>query len=289
MPPATLGRGLDALLSRKKNSPVSADESSQPLPVQPTLEVSIDLIDINPHQPRIDFNEESMQGLADSIRQYGILQPLIVMKTGNRYELIAGERRLRGAKIVGLSKVPVVFRDADVNSKIAIALIENIQRVNLNPIELAIAYKKLHSEFGLTHEMIAQAMGKKRPSISNMLRLLTLPSEIQDALRDGRIDFSLGKIILTLASAEEQLAFFQTALEKKLNALSGEQYLSASTAVRPYIRKARDTDQLGKEEELRAVFGTKVVIRKSKGSGTITLSFYSDDEYRALFARLGNA
>ncbi len=284
---ATLGRGLDALLSRKKN--FLKTDASTSLP-QPVLEVLIDLIDFNPNQPRTDFNEETLQSLSDSIRRYGILQPLIVMKVGDRYQLIAGERRLRAARTAGLSKIPVVFRNADTNTQVAIALIENIQRVDLNTIELAVAYKRLHTKFGLTHDEIAEAVGRKRPSISNTIRILTLPSEIQDAVRDGRIGFSTAKIILTLGSEQEQIAFFHTILEKNLKGPDVEGFLSASpTAVRPNVFKARDTDRFAKEGELRDHFGTKVAIRKSMGRGAISLSFYSEDEYNALCQRLLNA
>ncbi len=278
-----LGRGLDALLTRKKSS--SLGEYTNP-PPRSAMEIPILSIDLGSHQPRQDFDQESLQGLADSIRQYGILQPLIVAVVGDRYELIAGERRLRAAKLAGLLNVPVVLRDADTNTKIAIALIENIQRVDLNAIELALAYTRLKDELGLTQDEIAVRMGKKRPTITNVLRLLTLPPAVQEAIRDGRITESIGKIILTLGSEEERLAFLQTAIEKKFTNQSAESFLSTSTAVRPHIRKARDTSQINKEEELRAQFGTKVSIRKSKGRGFIIISFYSDDEYRTLVQRL---
>ncbi|MBI4272859.1 ParB/RepB/Spo0J family partition protein [Candidatus Uhrbacteria bacterium] len=283
MSPSTLGRGLDALLTRKKKSSLGEHTVSTP---RSAMEISIHSIDLGSNQPRQDFDQESLQGLADSIRQYGILQPLIVAKAGDRYELIAGERRLRAAKLAGISHVPVVLRDADTNTKIAIALIENIQRVDLNPIELAIAYTRLKDELGLTQDEIAVRMGKKRPTITNSLRLLTLPEPIQEAIRDGRLGKEVGKIILTLGSAKEQLAFFHTALEKKFTTQAAESFLSTSSAVRPHIRKARDTSQISKEEELRAQFGTKVSIRKSKGRGMITISFYSEDEYRTLLQRL---
>lgn len=281
---ATLGRGLDALLTRKKGS-VSEPIGRLDIPV---TEVSIADIDVNPHQPRQDFDKESLESLATSVRQYGILQPLIVTKAGDRYQLIAGERRLRAAKVAGLSKVPVVLRDADTNTQIALALIENIQRVDLNPVELALAYQRLKDEFGLTQEQIANRVGKSRSVVANTVRFLSLPSVIQEALRDGRISEGIGKLILSAPTQKEQIDFFNTILEKKLTT-RGADHMLKTGKVRSYVRQNRDTQMAVKEEELREHFGTKVVIRKRMGKGTITISFYSDDEYRDLVKRLGEA
>ena len=282
--PATLGRGLDALLTRKKGT------ASEPVgrPDIPVTHVSITAIDLNPHQPRQDFDEESLESLADSIRQYGILQPLIVTRSGDRYQLIAGERRLRAAQRAGLSNVPVVLRDADTNTQIALALIENIQRVDLNPIELAKAYQRLKDDFGLTHEQIAQRMGKSKPVIANTVRFLSLPSVIQEALRDRRISEAIGKTILSAPTAKEQIDFFNIIIEKKLTR-RGADHMLKTGKVRSYVRQVRDVQTATKEEELREHFGTKIAIRKHRGKGAITISFYSDDEYRELVKRLGEA
>lgn len=280
---ATLGRGLDALLIRKKvssDTPAAGDGG--------VAEVAITSIDVNPHQPRRNFDEENLQSLADSIAQHGILQPLVVTKQGSRYELIAGERRLRAAQRAGLATVPIVVRNADENTKVALALIENIQRVDLNPIELAIAYKRLFDEFQMTHQEIGKRLGKSRPVISNTLRFLSLPQSIQDALRDGRITEVMGRTILSLPTEGERMAFFERVLEKKFSGKEAQRELDRTT-VRPHSRKVRDTALLAKEEELRERFGTRVTINKVGQHGTISLAFYSEDEYRTLVQRLMDA
>ncbi|MBI4250245.1 ParB/RepB/Spo0J family partition protein [Candidatus Uhrbacteria bacterium] len=280
---ATLGRGLDALLIRKKTSSDTAPTGNGGV-----TEVPITSIDVNPHQPRRDFDEESLESLADSIAQHGILQPLVVTKQGERYELIAGERRLRAAQRAGLTTVPIVIRSADENTKVALALIENIQRVDLNPIELAVAYQRLLGEFQMTHAEIGKRLGKSRPVISNTIRFLSLPQAIQDALRDGRITEVIGRTILSLSTENERLAFFERVLEKKFSGREAQRDLDR-TAVRPHSRKVRDTALLAKEEDLRERFGTKVTINKVGQHGTVSLAFYSEDEYRTLVQRLMEA
>ncbi|MBI2484121.1 ParB/RepB/Spo0J family partition protein [Candidatus Uhrbacteria bacterium] len=279
---ATLGRGLDALLVRKKNSSAAIEGDGS------VTEVPIGNVDVNPHQPRRDFDEEQLQSLADSIAQYGILQPLVVTKQGSRYELIAGERRLRAAQLAGLLTVPIVIRSADEHTKVALALIENIQRVDLNPIELAFAYKRLFDEFHMTHQDIGKRLGKSRPVISNTLRFLSLPQSIQDALREGKITEVIGRTILSLPTEHERIAFFERVIEKKFSGREAQRELDRTT-VRPHSRKVRDTALLAKEEELRGRFGTRVTINKVGQHGTISLAFYSEDEYRTLVQRLMDA
>lgn len=274
MSKASLGRGLDALLSRKK---ISQSASVATVIDETIVELPISAITANEYQPRQEFNEEQLMELASSIREYGVIQPLVVTKEGGEYRLIAGERRLRAATMAGLKKVPVVVRESKNHELLAIALIENVQRVDLNPIELGIAYKRLYEEFNLSHEEIAHRVGKSRPVISNMIRLLNLPAVIQDALREGAITFSSARAILGLPSQEKQMDFFYQVLDGKVKK-SDIEHTVAMTRGGSNRKRRGDSDTLAKEDVLRERLGTKVQIYRNGAGGSVVIYYYSSEE-----------
>jgi len=241
------------------------------------LQISPDRIQVNPMQPRRNFNEHQLNELIESIKQYGIIQPLIVTQKNGDYELIAGERRLRAAKILNLATVPVIIRQADEQQKLEVALVENLQREDLNAIEAALAYRKLIDEFNLNQEELAIRLGKSRPVITNTLRLLNLPEEIQAALIDGRITEGHAKTIVGLESEAKQLALFKKILLNKMtieDAMKETRAMGGTKMARIKINYA-DKD---KEFAFREFFGAKAEIKRKGKGGEVIIYFYSDEE-----------
>ncbi len=279
-----LGRGLDALIPRKTEALPSSLPSvigEQSLAGTP-LALPIDAIVVNDYQPRIDFKDEDLEELSQSIREFGIIQPLVVCKQGNTYRLIAGERRLRAAKRAGLPTVPAVIRDANEHQRAALAIIENIQRVNLNPIETALAYQRLMDEFNLTQEEIGIKMGKSRPSIANSVRLLRLHEDVQYALRQGTINEGHGKVIAGLSTQDEQLALLKAILERGMTVGDTTRHRQGLRGVPRMQTRPIDPTLSAKEELLRDHLGTKVEIRRKGRGGVISIEFYSDDELKGI-------
>ncbi|MEK7619300.1 MAG: ParB/RepB/Spo0J family partition protein [Patescibacteria group bacterium] len=287
-----LGRGLDALIARKKTPaqnpvmPRASAPSRDRLRDEDSTELPVDLIDSNDMQPRKEFGAEALRELGESIKEYGIIQPLVVSKNGNRYRLIAGERRLRASKLIGLKSVPVVFREADEHERLAVALIENIQRVDLNPIELAHSYRKLIDEFSLKQDELARRVGKSRPVITNTLRILNLPSEIQDAIRDGLITSAHSRAILSIPTVEGQRKLFQETIEQGLDAAGADRRALEISQKKRTTRYNTNPDLAHKEAVLRDHFGTRVTIKKKGKNGSIIIDFYSDDEMNAILAKM---
>ena len=241
----------------------------------------------NPFQPRREFHPEELEELIASVKEFGILQPLVVTEKPNgMFELIAGERRLRSAKEAGLKKVPVIVRTASEQQKLELALIENIQRADLSPIEEAHSYAKLMEEFGLTQEKVAERVGKSRSAVANTLRLLNLPAEMQVALSDGRISASMARVLCGMDDAKERKAMFDRMLQGDFNVRQAE---SASRERKGAVRgrsSVKDVNLLAVEEELRRVLGTKVAVQKKGPNGRITIEFYSDEEFKDLVGKL---
>ena len=286
-----------------KNSPqtvkVSEEKEKAKLPVsslaegemsengQSVLSVPTESIVPNPHQPRIQFSEEKLMELAQSIREHGILQPLIVTRASeNTYELIAGERRLQAAKIVGLKTVPVLLRSAENREKLELAIIENIQRHDLNPIEEARAYRRLSEEFTLSQEDIAKKMGRSRSSIANTLRLLQLPADIQRAVSDEKISEGHAKALLSIENPEKQRALFEMIVAHGLTVREAERKSREVSTHLPKKMTHRDPDLEARESALSEAFGTKVRIAKSGLGGVIRIEYFSDEEFRSLFSKL---
>jgi ParB family chromosome partitioning protein len=284
-----LGRGLDALLGGSTNGgdAATATPSEQP-------EVPIEAIDQNPHQPRKAFDPDELSSMADSIRVNGILQPLVVRKLGDRYQLVAGERRLRAARSVGLASVPVRVVDFNDQQVMEASLVENIQRTDLNPIEKAQGFKDYLERFHMTHEALAKRLGLARVTISNLVGLLELPIEVQDEVRRGQITLGHAKILKGMTDKERQMSLCREIIARGLSVHGTDAYLKqlaeqakekAAAEPRPAVEKTAHI--LGIEDELRQTLATRVEIRlRSKETGQIVLSFESNDDFERLVALL---
>ncbi|MCX7779109.1 MAG: ParB/RepB/Spo0J family partition protein [Patescibacteria group bacterium] len=271
-----LGRGLDSLIPRKKITlPAKKEEVISEIPLS--------AIRSNPYQPRDVFDEQAMEELVNSIREHGILQPLVVNKiSDDLYELIAGERRLRAAKILNLEKVPVIIRSADEIKKLELSLIENLQRKDLNPMERARAYQRLIDEFNLTQEEVARKIGKARATVANTLRLLSLPPMIQRVLEEEKITEGHAKVLLSLDSPEKQEAMLKRILGTGMTVRETEQ-LIVSKRKKPIFK---DQVLRLKEERLQEALGTKVTIKKRGQRGKIIIEFYSEKDLENLIKKL---
>jgi len=281
----SLGRGLSSLIPKK-----SLQKTKTKLETEKEggiIFIDTEKIVPNPVQPRQNFNQEKIQELSDSIKEHGILEPLIVTKKDSHWELIAGARRLEAAKNAGFKQVPAIIRKVNNEQKLEIALVENIQRDSLNPIEEAYAYQNLSKQFNLTQEKIAQKTGKSRTSIANTLRLLTLPLEIQKGLISGKISEGHGRAILSLFSPEKQRALYQEIIRLNLTVRQVEERVQKiSRQIHPKKIKRVNPEIKEKEELLSQSLGTKVVIRKSGKSGKIIISFYSIEELENIINRI---
>ena len=249
------------------------------------MQVPVGKISANPWQPRGSFDHEKMEELAESMKAYGILQPLVVTAAGDgTYQLIAGERRLKAAEFIGLETVPVIVRSASEQQKLELSLVENIQRHNLNPIEEAVSYRRLMDEFNLTQEEVGQKVGKSRPSIANFLRLLSLPEEIQKALRGGAITFSHAKVILSYSDAKQQLKIFKKIIASDLTVEQAAQEKTIS--VRAHERQAGDPVLKTWEAKLVSQLGTRAKIKSSGSGGVIEISYSSQEDLKRILDQL---
>jgi len=284
MAKVSLGRGLSALISDKKRFPSEQNNDAQ---------VEIKKISANPFQPRQKFDDESLKELSLSIKEKGILQPLIVRESTNgNYDLIAGERRLRAAKSAGLSRVPVIIRKATDEDALELALIENIQRDNLNPMDEAFAYQRLSKDFKLTQEQIAQKVGKKRATIANTLRLLTLSEEIQDYLHAGHITMGHARALLSLSDDKKKADICLRIIAEGLSVRETERivtdYLHPDGSTRKKSKRLRRDPQIANlEDQLQKALGAQVTIRSRGKKGRIEIYFYSLDEFDRISQHLG--
>ncbi len=278
-----LGRGLDALIPTGNDSTSSGDK-----PEGNFINVAVNLIDPNPVQPRQTFNDESLADLAESIKENGIIQPLVVIKSGGGYELIAGERRLRAAKVLGLSEVPVIVRDGNELRKLELALVENIQRDNLNAIEEALAYQKLMDELSLTQEDVAKRVGKSRSQIANKIRLLGLSVEIKRALNTSQISEGHARALLAIPNTEDQILLLGLIISRKLSVRETEKKVSEVLSGQK-LKKDKvepDPDVVRIEKELREAIGSKVSIRPKRKGGSITINYDSDEDRERIISIL---
>jgi len=271
-----LGRGLSAILNEKKN----IDEKNilpQKTDLGSITEVSISNIVINPLQPRTNFNEESLKELASSIKELGVIQPITVRKiSANEFQLVSGERRFRASKMINLNTIPAYIRKANDQESLEMALVENIQRKDLDPIEIALSYKRLIDEIKLTQEQMSHRVGKKRSTIANYLRLLKLDPIIQTGIRDGFISMGHGRAIVNIRNFKEQLTVYERVISKKLSVRETEALSNALNNVKIKSKKLNsqpsyiDIDKI----DLSKIFGHKVQIKLfKKGSGKITIPF----------------
>lgn len=278
-----LGRGLSALLgeeSRKREAPE---------------EIRIDRIVPNPHQPRRNFDEESLAELAASIRTHGVVQPVIVRREADGYTLIAGERRLRASKLAGLATVPAIVRDYNEEAAAEVALVENLQREDLNPVEEGRAYRRLMETYGYTQEKLAGIVGKSRPYVANLLRILALPKEVLARLEEGKLTMGQVRPLLALASEEEQTALARRIEKENLSSRQAEELVRGKKEKRAPKEKAEDpaASYFRKiENELKLSLGTGVHIRNGKGKnrlrGAIAIEYTGEEEFQRIVAFLKN-
>lgn len=279
---SVLGRGLGSLIPQKR----SLTEQVIPSAKTEVLEVSVGDIHENPRQPRQHFSQADLEDLIGSIKEHGILQPLVVTRDSGDFELIAGERRLRAAKTLGLKTVPVIVRKATEQQKLELALIENIQRQDLNAVEEALAYRALIDEFNLKQDDVAKRVGKSRSNVANILRLLDLPSEMLEALKDGRLTKSHGRTLLAESDEKRREALFAQMLNGGVSVREAEARVITSGRSAGKGSAKKDPNILAHEKKLREILGTKVEIKESGGKGNISIAFYSRDELLDLLDRL---
>jgi ParB family chromosome partitioning protein len=284
-----LGRGLSALIPAARPAPVPAP-ASPPAPARdparPT-ELDIDLLGPNPRQPRQHIEETHLDELAQSIRSHGLIQPIVVRRVDERYEIVAGERRWRAAQRAGLLKVPVVVRNVPDEKLLEVALIENIQRENLNAIEEAQAYRRLTDELGLSQEQVASAVGKDRATVANYIRLLKLPAEVRNDLAAGSLSMGHARAILGLPDEAAQRRIARDVVSRELSVRETEGLVKRETTPRVLPPPRRiDPNTRAAEEQLKLALGTRVsIIRKGKG-GRIEIQFASEAELQRLYEHL---
>ncbi len=279
---AGLGRGLDSLIPGSENGTTN----------DAGMLVNISKILPNPRQPRSHMDPEALSELADSIREHGLLQPLIVTfdLQDETYVLIAGERRLRAAQMAGLDMVPVIIRQADDQERLELALIENIQRSDLNPLDAAEAYQQLLDDFHLSHDDISKKVGKSRVSITNTLRLLKLSDLAKAALLEGKISEGHARALLSLTNFQSQNAALQTIVNHQLSVRQAEEIARKLTGIRrnPNPKASVSVEIKTIEERLRSILGTKVTMRQGSRGGSITIFYFSDEELENIIEKISN-
>ena len=285
-----LGRGLSALLKDPENDIQSVNDKNADKVVGNIIELDIAAIEINPFQPRSNFNEDSLRELASSIKELGLIQPITVRKLNfNKYQLISGERRLRASRLVGLTTVPAYIRIANDNESLLMALVENIQRHDLDPIEIALSYQRLIDEIQLTQEQMSERVGKKRSTISNYLRLLKLDPIIQTGIRDGFISMGHGRAIINVENQDVQTDIYQQIVSNNLSVRETEalvkNYHESIISVSKTKTKKASTFTVADDQKKAFVnfFGSKIDVKiGGSGKGKITIPFHSEEDFNRI-------
>ncbi len=281
-----LGRGLSALLKDPENDIQSASDKNADKVVGNIVELDVDAIAVNPFQPRSNFNDNSLNELATSIKELGVIQPITVRKSGfNSYQLVSGERRLRASKMIGLATIPAYIRIANDQESLEMALVENIQRQDLDPIEIALSYQRLIDEIELTQERLSDRVGKKRSTITNYLRLLRLDPIIQTGIRDGFVSMGHGRALVNIDIKEDQISLYEKIVSKNLSVRDTEKavkaYHEGKSVGKDSNKKPIETPDFAKNltQELTGHLSAKVVINASKsGKGKIIIPFHTKEE-----------
>lgn len=285
-----LGRGLSALLKDPSNDIKSAQDKNADQVIGTIVELDLNAIDINPFQPRTSFNEESLRELASSIKELGVIQPITVRKLDfNKYQLVSGERRFRASKLIGLETIPAYIRIANDQESLEMALVENIQRQDLDPIEIALSYQRLIDEINLTQEQMSERVGKKRSTIANYLRLLKLDPIIQTGMRDGFISMGHGRAIITIEDQNSQLDIYEKIISNQLSVRDTENLVkNYQTTKTIAVSKTTEQNELPKfikkgVKEFSEYFGHKISVKVSKnGKGSITIPFHSEEDFNRI-------
>lgn len=284
-----LGKGLDAILNDKYDS--QALDTAEYSDSSKIVELKIIDVEPNKEQPRKEFDKEKLEELANSISEHGVIQPIIVVKKGKTYQIVAGERRWRASKQAGLKKIPALIRDYDELKVMEVALIENLQREDLNPVEEALGYKSLMDSFALTQDKISERVGKSRSAVANSLRLLNLPEEVLKLLEAGKISTGHAKVILSVSSEKEQLQIAEIIVEKKLSVRETEALIKNKSKIKRNVSKSSEEFKMAvknMENNFSKYFGTKVKIKETNGKGKIEISYYSRDEFERIAEMLKN-
>ena len=280
-----LGRGLSALL-QESSSVISASDKNADKVVGSIIEIELDLIDVNPYQPRTYFDEESLRELASSIRELGVIQPITVRKIDkDKFQLVSGERRFRASKLIGNKTVPAYIRLANDQEMLEMALVENIQRKNLDPIEVALSYQRLIDEIQLTQEELSTRVGKKRSTVTNYLRLLKLDPILQTGMRDGFISMGHGRAMINVENTEDQLAIYEKILREKLSVRQTEDLVKSlkSTTVAKPKKKQVPAFIKSSIKDISEYFGHKIDVSVStNGKGKISIPFHSEEDFNRI-------
>ncbi|MDG2436645.1 MAG: ParB/RepB/Spo0J family partition protein [Polaribacter sp.] len=280
-----LGRGLSALLQETPNMNSASDKNAEKV-VGSIIEIELDLIDVNPFQPRTYFDEEALLELANSIKELGVIQPITVRKlAGNKFQLVSGERRYRASKQIGSKTIPAYIRLANDQEMLEMALVENIQRKNLDPIEVALSYQRLIDEIQLTQEELSTRVGKKRSTVANYLRLLKLDPILQTGMRDGFISMGHGRAMINVENTEDQLAIYEKILREKLSVRQTEDLVKSLKSVKTTKQKTKPTPNYIKNsvKDISAYFGHKIdIIVSNNGKGKISIPFHSEEDFNRI-------
>lgn len=281
-----LGRGLSALLKENSAEINSASDKNADQLVGNIVEIELNSIEVNPFQPRTYFDEEALTELANSIKELGVIQPITVRKlSGNKFQLVSGERRFRASKLIGNSTVPAYIRIANDQEMLEMALVENIQRKNLDPIEVSLSYQRLIDEIKLTQEQLSIRVGKKRSTVTNYLRLLKLDPIIQTGMRDGFISMGHGRALINIDSSDDQLNIYTKIVKDKLSVRQTEALVKNLKEGITSVNKKNETPSFVKNsiKEINSFFGHKVSISaNSKGKGKLTIPFSSEEDFNRI-------
>ena len=281
-----LGRGLSALLKDSSNLKSASDRNAGEI-VGNIVEIELGHIQVNPYQPRTYFNEEALRELASSIRELGVIQPITVRKVGNTFQLVSGERRFRASKLVGKSTIPAYIRIANDQEMLEMALVENIQRKNLDPIEVALSYQRLIEEIQLTQEELSTRVGKKRSTVTNYLRLLKLDPILQTGMRDGFISMGHGRALINIENSDDQLAIYERILREQLSVRQTEKLVKilkeGSSSISSSKKKALPSYIKDSLSEINSFLGQQVDITiNSRGKGKISIPFHSKEDFERI-------
>ncbi|WP_299131008.1 ParB/RepB/Spo0J family partition protein [uncultured Winogradskyella sp.] len=284
-----LGRGLSALLKDPENDIKSAEDKNADKVVGNIVELDLASIEVNPFQPRTNFNEDSLKELASSIRELGVIQPITVRKLAfNKYQLVSGERRFRASRLIGLETIPAYIRIANDQESLEMALVENIQRQDLDPIEIALSYQRLIDEINLTQEQMSDRVGKKRSTIANYLRLLKLDPIIQTGMRDGFISMGHGRAMVNIENQIDQLEVYEKIITNKLSVRATEQLVKNLNSPNTSNLEKGESSEIPKYikkgvKEFSDYFGHKIDVKVAKnGSGKITIPFHSEEDFNRI-------
>jgi len=283
-----LGRGLSALLKDPDNDIKSVEDKNASQLVGNIIALEIGSIEVNPFQPRSNFNEESLEELASSIRELGVIQPITVRKIDfNQFQLVSGERRYRASKLIGLKTIPAYIRIANDMESLEMALVENIQRQDLDPIEIALSYQRLLDEINLTQEKMSERVGKKRSTVTNYLRLLKLDPIVQSGIRDGFLSMGHGRALVNITNTKDQIKLYELIVKNNLSVRNTEsavkKFQTAETTPSSVNNKQSQSVYKTDMNDFNSKFGVKVSVAASpKGTGKITLHFNNDQEYQKL-------